>query len=353
MIRLVLPRRLPSNRLLRRYCLADREVLVTLAPEASRPRAVDDLCDRFSLIPHDLQMAGVYKRTNLGRLIGTERMLPRYVTPEPAMDVVFLDVGASDGVTTVETLRALRLAFGNHVIAYAADLSFWLLRYRRGPVVEYRAVDAEPIMVRVGPFGVRLSRRRHALAQQKGDFWGRLYFAVRATAPQDAARRPDLAGQPSGPQRARPVHPRNRLPPPRRAAGGADLGDPGQQSPQLKLLQTSTDRRGDRPFSRLFANRRLPRRSLNGDGVAGEARTDRSGSEGRTGFVGSTISAAARKSRASSMRGSPAKPLKYGRHWLDPIDEVRQGPRHANWARSLTQLADLWCHLCLRLEGSL
>jgi hypothetical protein len=180
MIGLVVAGRLPSNRLLRRYCLSDPEVLLALAAEASGPSAaVDDLCERFSLALDDLRMGGVYKRTNRGRLIRTEEMLRRHIAPEHAKDLVFLDVGASDGITTIEALRALRQAFGEQVRGYAADLNIWLLRYRWGPLVEYRAADGEPIMVRLGPFGLRLARQRHGLELRRGDVLVGLYLRCR------------------------------------------------------------------------------------------------------------------------------------------------------------------------------
>jgi hypothetical protein len=88
-------------------------------------------------------------------------MLCTHIPPELREGVTLLDIGASDGITTVEAVRALRRAFGGEVRAFLADRDLWLLRYRRGPIVEYRAVDGEPIMVRLGPLGVRLAKHRH------------------------------------------------------------------------------------------------------------------------------------------------------------------------------------------------
>jgi hypothetical protein len=176
-IQLVLIGTLPSNPLLRRHCLADPEVLLELAADACRPGvAIDDLSERFSGVLHDLRMGGVWKRTDRRRLPQTEQMLRAHVLPEVGGDLIFLDVGASDGITTVEALRALRKAFGERVLAYAADVNLWLLRYRAGPVTEYRAVDGEPVMVRLGPFGLRLARQRYGLAHRGGDPMAGLYL---------------------------------------------------------------------------------------------------------------------------------------------------------------------------------
>ena len=72
----------------------------------------------------------------------------------------FSTSGASDGITTVEAVRALRKAFGDGVQAILADRNIWLMRYRRGLVVEYRAADGEPIMARLGRIACRLSEQR-------------------------------------------------------------------------------------------------------------------------------------------------------------------------------------------------
>jgi len=152
---------LPRSPALRSRCLANPDGLLEIAQSgdlgnnslAAKP-------DRFSLILHDLRMGGAWKRTNRGRLRQTEQMLCEYIAPELRSGLTFLDIGASDGITTVEACRTLRTAFGDDVKAILADRNLWLLRYRQGWVVEYRAADGEPIMARLGSFGVRLAAPR-------------------------------------------------------------------------------------------------------------------------------------------------------------------------------------------------
>lgn len=147
--------------MLRSRCLANPDALLKIAQEIDQSRcSANELSDRFSLILHDLRMGGVWKRTNRGRLKRTEEMLCAHLSSELQERLTLLDVGASDGITTVDAVRALRRAFGEDVRAYLTDLNLWLLRYRRGPVVEYRATNGEPIMVRLGPLGVRLAKQR-------------------------------------------------------------------------------------------------------------------------------------------------------------------------------------------------
>lgn len=161
MIQFIVPGELPTLSVLRSRCLANPDALLKIAQEIGQPCcSTGELSDRFSLILHDLRMGGVWKRTNRGRLKRTEEMLCAHLPSELHRGLTFLDVGASDGITTVEAVRVLRRAFGEDVQAYLTDLNLWLLRYHRGPVVEYRATNGEPIMVRLGPLGVRLSKQR-------------------------------------------------------------------------------------------------------------------------------------------------------------------------------------------------
>lgn len=133
--------------------------------------------DDFSFILHDLRMGGAWKRTNPGRLRRTEEMLCEYIPPALRAGLTFLDLGASDGITTVEAVRALRRACGEDVRALLADVNLSLLRYRRGPIVEYRAVDGEPIMVRAGPLGVRLAKARRGMRSDDNPL-ARLYLRM-------------------------------------------------------------------------------------------------------------------------------------------------------------------------------
>jgi hypothetical protein len=159
--------------------MADPDALLEIARqlEWSGPSA-EQQSERFSLILHDLRMGGAWKRTNRGRLQRTEEMLCAYIHPGLRADLTFLDLGASDGITTVEAVGALRRAFGGDVRALLADVNLLLLRYRRGPFVEYRAADGEPVMARLGPLGVRLAGPRRQ-AQQDGNPLTRLYLRMK------------------------------------------------------------------------------------------------------------------------------------------------------------------------------
>jgi hypothetical protein len=157
--------------------MADPDVLVDLLKRDDAGSSADEVSDRFSLILHDLRMGGSWKRTNRGRLRRTEEMLCTHLPPELRRKLNFLDIGASDGITTLDAVRTLRRAFGGEVQAFLADRNVWLLRYRQGPLVEYRAVDGEPIIARFGPLGIRLARQRR-LAKNSRDPLARAYLRL-------------------------------------------------------------------------------------------------------------------------------------------------------------------------------
>ena len=164
-IQLVVSGAVPNVPVLRSRCLANPDSLLKIEQSVGQPFApTDALSDRFSLVLHDLRMSGVWKRTNRGRLKRSEQVICAHADQDRARGLTFLDIGASGGITTVEAVRTFREKFAGGVHAFLTDLNLWLLRYRRGPIVEYRAVNGEPIMARLGPLGIRLASQRRATA---------------------------------------------------------------------------------------------------------------------------------------------------------------------------------------------
>lgn len=173
----------PSSPLLNRRFLANPDVLLQVA-DGNGNAALD--ADTFSLVMHDLRMGGTWKKTGRGRLKETERVLCAALKGKHS--IAFLDIGASDGITTWEAVQSFRQALGADVSAWLADVNLYLHRFRKGPLVEYRATDGEPIMARVGRLGLRLAKHRPAL-RQSPDPLVTLYLrltVVRRTMKEDA-----------------------------------------------------------------------------------------------------------------------------------------------------------------------
>ena len=126
---------------------------------------------------HDLRMGGAWKRTSSGRLKETERVLIKYHAAAHGQQATLLDIGASNGITTWEAVKELRKHLGVEIKAVLADLYSYLLRFRRGPVIESRTGDREPVMVRVGLLGLRLAKHRRTV-QEAPDSLVALYFRM-------------------------------------------------------------------------------------------------------------------------------------------------------------------------------
>lgn len=114
------------------------------------------LSAEFSRILSRIKINGVYKTTGQGRLRETERMLCVHLANRPH-HFKFLDLGGSDGITTLDAVQTFRRELKIDVDACLLDLHPWLLRYKRGPVIEYRSHFEEPILVRLGKWGLRLN----------------------------------------------------------------------------------------------------------------------------------------------------------------------------------------------------
>jgi hypothetical protein len=177
-IQFVVPGLVPKFPILRARCISDPEVLLDISRQLELPGSHGcEQANRFSLILHDVRVGGTWKRTNRGRLRSTEEMLCAHIAPALRNGLIFLDVGASDGITTIDALRVLRRAFGECVTALLADINLSLLRYRWGPIVEYRGGDGEVVMVRLGRVGVRLARQRHR--EQANNWFNQQYLRMK------------------------------------------------------------------------------------------------------------------------------------------------------------------------------
>ncbi len=162
----LIARQTVADPILKQRRLADPDLLLHIVNSArfTQDRSLqNELSNLFSQVLHDLRMGGAWKRTGSRRLVQTERTLQQHLPPARHGIVNLLDLGASDGITSLELLRAFRGAGHGEFRIFATDLNLWLYRFRLGPLIEYRAADGEPIMVRLGPVGLRLAKHRREI----------------------------------------------------------------------------------------------------------------------------------------------------------------------------------------------
>ena len=166
MLQLMIPR-MSEGPSPRKNKASSREFLEELADRAAKLRSDDFVLirDLFSATLSEMRIGGAWKRTHSGRLRATEDALCRFLIGRSGQRLTMLDLGASDGITTLEAFRLLRDRLGSDIRIYLADKNLSLLRFHRWSVVEYRARDGEPILVRIGRLGLRLAKQRRGLEE--------------------------------------------------------------------------------------------------------------------------------------------------------------------------------------------
>ena len=189
MIRSLYPGPVPGNSWLRFLRHPDPDCLVDLAArfDEARPGDATRLSRDFSDVVSSIRIGRTHKLTRPNRLAGpTGALCDRLESP--ARDTLqFLDVGASDGITTLEAVRILEARLERPIHACLIDPFIRLVRYRSGSTVEYRTPDQSPVMVRVGPIGLQLSSldtARDPLSRALGRWY--LGRAARRSMPVDA-----------------------------------------------------------------------------------------------------------------------------------------------------------------------
>jgi hypothetical protein len=158
----------PKSRILRCFFHANPDRLIDLTAKAAGARAQEAAAYRrqFTQILDDIYVDGVWKRTSWGRLPETEKAIVRYLmtnrtTTGERMPLRILDVGASDGSTSVNLLGSVRAAYSGPIELTLADLNVELRRFRKGFLTEYRSSRGDPAMAAFGRIGVRLPRSEH------------------------------------------------------------------------------------------------------------------------------------------------------------------------------------------------
>jgi len=190
MIRSLHPGPVPRDSWRRFVCHPDPDCLVGLAARFSAAGPGDSarLSHDFSEVVSSIRIGRTHKLTRPNRLAGpTGALCDRLQSPDRDT-LQFLDVGASDGITTLEAVRLLEGRLERPVHACLIDPFVRLVRYRSGSTVEYRTPDQSPVMVRVGSIGLQLSSldtARDPLSRTLGR-WYLSRTAARQSMPLDA-----------------------------------------------------------------------------------------------------------------------------------------------------------------------
>ena len=188
MIRSLYPGPVPGDSWRRFVSHPDPDCLIGLAASfaAATPGDAARLSREFSEVVSSIRIGRTHKLTRPNRLAGpTGALCDRFASADGTLQ--FLDVGASDGITTLEAVRMFESRLGRPVHACLIDPFIRLVRYRSGSTVEYRTPDQSPVMVRVGSLGLQLSSldtTRDLLSRSLGRWY--LGRTDRAAMPADA-----------------------------------------------------------------------------------------------------------------------------------------------------------------------
>lgn len=153
----------------------DPERLGELACSLAAPHAAsEEVAAQFSRVVSSIRVGAIHKQTRSGRLRECDAVLAELLRARRLHEVRFLDVGASDGTTTLDTVEFLSAQLALPIRATLLDRYVRLLRHGAGLLVEYRMPDGAPVMVRVGPAGLQLSSvesTRDPLSRWLGRAW--------------------------------------------------------------------------------------------------------------------------------------------------------------------------------------
>jgi hypothetical protein len=82
----------------------------------------------------------------------------------PVRKLKFLDIGCSDGTTSLDTIERIERTLGLPVAGHLMDRYIWVRRLNRWPVYEYLSSEGSLVMVRVGPIALAPAPRSFLLA---------------------------------------------------------------------------------------------------------------------------------------------------------------------------------------------
>lgn len=128
------------------------ENLLELERRFSAAQSPDDktaIAQEFTRLVAALRVGHICKTTRWGRLDRSLAQLVALVSPQEPQRL--LDIGVSDGITTLEAVESLQRRCGV-VTAVGIDLHCELVGRGGGLVTEYQSNRGDPVLARLGPF---------------------------------------------------------------------------------------------------------------------------------------------------------------------------------------------------------
>lgn len=159
----------------------DRLENITSAAGTAPLEQMEKLADDFTSIIVHLRVGAFHKRTGSGRLPHTQQALAKHLAGSGPINV--LDMGASDGITTVQLVTALETVTGRPCTAVSADLYQNLHVFEGSGLTEYRTSDGMPVMVRQGRRAVVLPESKDSRDLLR-NWLARRYMRRRDTLPE-------------------------------------------------------------------------------------------------------------------------------------------------------------------------
>lgn len=152
MIRYICSGRIPENSFFSFLCHANPDRLLDLGETS-------EACSgEYSAILSDISIGRISKKTGGSRLEASQKVLLEEKEKHFEGAVSVLDLGGSDGVTSLDLLQVLKEKDSNSTVS-SADLYHWLYKYQAGCVAEYRGKNGQPALLKMGRLGLRLPQR--------------------------------------------------------------------------------------------------------------------------------------------------------------------------------------------------
>ncbi len=165
MIRLVLSKVPPGGRFKRFWVPSLTQIESFVRPlldNSSAAPTVDS--ERVAALIRRVRVGGTNKSTSPARLESADAAVLSQLTGSRSERLQFLDVGCSDGTTSMDSVERFERALGCSVSAHLMDRYIWIRRLSRLPITEFLSSDDGLVMAQCGPLALAPAPPSFALA---------------------------------------------------------------------------------------------------------------------------------------------------------------------------------------------